>query len=102
MKVFPALFNVPGLPLSRQIAAMLYEVHEILRKVFHRLGACIRTDVPGRAVFAHRLAVIVRAIKGQLKLSIDYEILMVMGQSMRPFMSEQLAQGTPLIEAEFG
>ena len=91
-----------GLPFRGKVALMLHEVHEVLRKVFHRLGGRIGADVPGGAVFTHRLAVIVRAIKGQLKLSIDYEILMVMGQSMRPFMSEQLAQGTPLIEAEFG
>ena len=93
---------MPGLPLGRKNTSVFHKVHEVLRKVFHRLCGSIGADVPGRAVFTHRLAVIVRAIKGQLKLSIDYEILMVMGQSMRPFMPEQLAQGAPLIEAEFG
>lgn len=83
---------MPGLPFSRKVAPVLHKVHEIFREVFHRLGSGIGADVPGRAVFTNRLAVIVRAIKGQLKLSIDYEILMMMRQSMRPFMSEKLTE----------
>jgi hypothetical protein len=93
---------MPGLPFSRKVTPVLHKVHEILREVFHGLGGGIGADVPGRAVSANRATAVVRAIKGQLKLSIDYEILMMMSQSMRPFMSEKLTEGTALIKAEFG
>ncbi len=98
----PSLLNMSGLPLGRKNTSVFHEVHEILRKVFHWLCGSIGADVPGRAVFTNRLAVIVGTVKGQLKLSIDYEILMMMSQSMRPFMSEKLTERAALIKTEFG
>jgi hypothetical protein len=99
---FPPLLNMPGLPLGRKNTSVFHKVHEVLREVFHWLCGSIGADVPGRAVFTNRLAVIVRAVKGLAKLPVDHQILMVMGQSMRPFMAEKLRAGTAFIKAEFG
>ena len=98
----PALFNVPGLPLSRQHAPVLHEVHEVLGKILHRLRGCVGTDVPGGAVGTHGPATIVGTVKCLPELPVGDQIMVMMGQGMRPFMAEQLAQGAALLEAEFG
>ena len=79
---------MPGLPFGWKNPTVFDKVPEVLRKVFHWLGGCIRADVPGRAVSTHRPAVIVRTLKSLPKFSVDHLILMVVSQGMRPFMSE--------------
>ncbi len=81
---------------------MLHEVHEVLREVFHRLGGCIRADVPGGAVGADRATTVVCAIERQAKIPVGYQVMVVMRQSMRPFMAEHLPEGTALCETELG
>lgn len=71
---------MPGLPLGRKNAPVFHKVHEILRKVFHRLGGRIGADMPAGAVFTHRFAVIVSTIKVQPKFSFDHQILVMMSQ----------------------
>lgn len=69
---------MPGLPFGWKNPTVFDKVPEVLRKVFHRLGGRIGTDMATGAVSTHRPAVIVRTLKSLPKFSVDHLVLMVM------------------------